>query len=165
MAKTFSFDIESSFDLSAMINAVDQVKRELATRYDFGGSGAKIEFIRDKNLLELEANSEPKIKAILDVIKSKLIKAGISLKTLDTSSRIELSGLVYKLATPLVQGLDQDKAKPVTKLIRDNFPKAKAQIIGQSIRVTSTSKDELQTVITKLRATEFDFPLNFTNFR
>jgi len=165
MAKTFSFDIESKFDLSAMINAVDQVSREITTRYDFGGTGAKINFDRDKNILELEANSELKVNGIVDVIKSKFIRANLDIRFLNLESQPEPSSMVYKLTIPLVSGLDQDKAKKISAQVRENFPKAKSQIQGESVRVTSASKDDLQAIMTKLKAADFDFPLSFTNFR
>lgn len=165
MAKDFSFDAVSDYDLSEMINAIDQVGRELQTRYDFQGTGAKCEFVRDKGVLELEANSELKVQAILDVVESKLLKRGISLKVLDKSGEIVQSGMVSKLIVPLLKGLDQDKAKKITKLIRDEYPKAKAQIQGQEVRVSSTSKDDLQGIMNTLKAADFDFPINFTNFR
>lgn len=164
MAKSFSFDVVSDYDLSAMINAVDQVGRELQTRYDFQGTGAKAEFVKDKNVLELEANSELKVKAILDVVKSKFIKANISLKTLG-EFEVTQSGMMYKMTVPLIKGLDQTKAKQITAIIRENFPKAKSQIQGEAVRVTSDSKDILQTVMAKLREANFDFPINFTNYR
>jgi uncharacterized protein YajQ (UPF0234 family) len=165
MAKDFSFDVVSDYDLSEMINAIDQVGRELQTRYDFQGTGAKCEFVRDAGTLELEANSDLKVQTILDVVESKLLKRGISLKVLDKSGEIVQSGMVSKLTVPLLKGLDQEKAKKITKQIRDEFPKAKAQIQGQEVRVSSTSKDDLQGIMNSLKAADFDFPVSFTNFR
>lgn len=165
MAKDFSFDIVSEFDLSTMINAIDQTKREIATRYDFTGTGARLEFLRDKNELELEANSEIKVKTIIDVIQSKFIKSKISLKFMDLSREITEGGMVYKKTIPFKTGLDQEKAKQVTKLIRDNFPKVKSQVQGDLVRVTSPKKDDLQTVMESLREAEFDFPIIFKNYR
>lgn len=165
MAKDFSFDVVSDYDLSEMINAIDQVGRELQTRYDFQGTGAKCEFVRDKGELALEANSDLKVQTILDVVESKLLKRGISLKVLDKSGEIVQSGMASNLTVPLRKGLDQEKAKKVTKLIRDEYPKAKAQIQGQEVRVSSTSKDDLQGIMNLLKGADFDFPLSFTNFR
>lgn len=165
MAKDFSFDVASDFELVDMINTIDQVSRELATRYDFNGTGSKATFDRDKNLIEVESNSEIKLETIIDVIESKLIKRNISLKVLDKSGEVTQSGMIYKKTLPLIKGLDQEKAKKITKLIRDNFPKIKTQIQGEEVRVSSGSKDELQAVMQLMREADFNFPVSFTNFR
>lgn len=165
MAKDFSFDVSSDFDLSEMINAIDQASRELQTRYDFQGTGSKATFARDKNLIEIESNSELKLEAIVDVVESKLLKRNISLKVLDKSGEVVQAGMVYKRTLPLIQGLDQEKAKQITKLVRERYPKVKPVVQGQEIRVSSSSKDDLQGVMELLRGADFDFPLSFTNFR
>lgn len=165
MAKDASFDIVSEYDLAAMINIVDQVKREIATRYDFQGTGAQIEFDRDAQALKLSANSELKVRAIVDIIESKFIKREVSLKFLDKSQDVVETGMTYTLTLPLKQGLDQEKAKLVSKIIRDNHPKAKPNIQGDSVRVTSPSKDVLQAVMASLKAADLDFPIAFTNYR
>lgn len=165
MAKDFSFDVVSEYDLAEMLNATDQTKRELTTRYDFNGTGAKLEYDRDKALISIEANSELKLNTIVDVLESKLVKRGIDLRVLDKSAEISTSNMIYKKDLPLIKGLDQDKAKRVTKLIREQFPKVKTQIQGESVRVSATSKDDLQSVMSLLRESELDFPLSFENFR
>lgn len=165
MSKTFSFDIVSEFDQSEMNNAVDQTAREIATRYDFQGTSSKISYDKEKQVIELESNSELKLDTIIDVLESKFIKREVDLKHLDKSAEVVQSGMLYKKTLPLVQGLDQEKAKKITKLLREKHPKAKAQIQGDAVRVTSQSKDELQGVMNSLRASELDIPLNFTNFR
>lgn len=165
MAKDASFDIVSEFELVDMINAVDQVKRELATRYDFQGTGASVEFDKENNELRLVANSELKVRAIGDVVESKFIKRGLSLKFLDKSQEPVESGMEYRWTLPLVKGLDQEKAKALSKLIRDKYPKVKPNIQGESVRVTSASKDELQAVMQTVRSAELDYPVGFTNYR
>lgn len=165
MAKDASFDIVSEFELVDMINAVDQVKRELATRYDFQGTGASVEFDKENNELRLVANSELKVRAIGDVVESKFIKRGLSLKFLDKSQEPVESGMEYRWTLPLVKGLDQEKAKALSKLIRDKHPKVKPNIQGESVRVTSASKDELQAVMQTVRSAELDYPVGFTNYR
>ncbi len=165
MAKESSFDIVSEYDLSTMINACDQASREIATRYDFQGTGAKLTFDRDKNTIEIEANSELKLEAMVGVLESKFIKQGLDLKFLDKSSEVHLNNLVARKTLPLIKGLTQDKAKELTKLIRDSFPKAKTQIQGEAVRVVSGSKDDLQAAMTMLRAAKLDFPISFNNFR
>lgn len=165
MSKSFSFDIVSEFDQSEMNNAVDQTAREIQTRYDFQGTGSKISYDKEKQTIELESNSEIKLETIVDVLESKFFKREVDLKHLDKSAEVIQSGVLYKKTLPLVQGLDQEKAKKITKLLREKYPKAKAQIQGEAVRVTSQSKDELQGVMSVLRASDLDMPLNFTNFR
>jgi len=165
MSKTFSFDIVSEFDQSEMNNAVDQTAREIATRYDFQGTSSKISYDKEKQVIELESNSELKLDTIIDVLESKFIKREVDLKHLDKSAEVVQSGMLYKKTLSLVQGLDQEKAKKITRLLREKYPKAKIQIQGEAVRVTSQSKDELQGVMNSLRSSELDMPLNFTNFR
>jgi cyclic-di-GMP-binding protein len=165
MAKDFSFDVVSDFDAGEMTNAIDQAQREVSTRYDFKGTGAVIEFSDGKNGLELTGDSRNQLLSLIDVIQSKLIKRQISPKVLDTSSEPRESGLLVKQSLPFKRGLDQEKAKKLTKLIRDSFPKAKAQIQGDSVRVSSTSKDDLQGIMSLLKQQDLDFPLEFQNLR
>ena len=165
MAKDASLDIVSEYDLSTMINACDQAAREIATRYDFQGTGAKLVFDRDTNKIELEANSELKIEAMIGVLESKFIKAGLSLKFLDKSEEISENNMVARKTLPLIKGLDQTKAKQITALIREKFPKVKTQIQGEAVRATSSSRDDLQGVMAALRSAKFDFPVSFNNFR
>lgn len=165
MSKTFSFDIVSEFDQSEMNNAVDQTAREITTRYDFQGTNSKISYDKEQQAIELESNSELKLETIVDVLETKFIKREVDLKHLDKSAEVVQSGMLYKKTLPLVQGLDQEKAKKITKLIRDKYPKMKTQIQGEAVRVTSQSKDELQGVMNALRGSDLDMPLNFTNFR
>lgn len=165
MAKDFSFDVVSDFDPAEMTNAVDQAQRELATRYDFKGTAAKVEFSDGKTGVVIEGDSDNQVRSVLDVLQGKLIKRAVDLKALDVSSQPQLSGQIIRWNIVFKKGLDQDKAKKVTKLVRDTAPKAKAQIQGDMVRVSSTSKDELQAVMAALRAAGFDFPLEFQNYR
>lgn len=165
MAKDASFDVVSKYELAEMINIVDQVKRELSTRYDFQGTGASIEFDREKHELRLAANSELKVRAIKDVVESKFLRRNVDLKFLDTSAEVTESGLEYRWTLPLKQGLDQQKAKQVSKLIRDQFPKVKSSIQGDAVRVVSASRDELQSVIAALKSADLSFPLSYENYR
>jgi cyclic-di-GMP-binding protein len=165
MAKDFSFDVVSDYDVAEMTNAVDQAQRELGTRYDFKGTAAKLEFADGKTGLNLEGDSQNQLNSILDVLQSKLVKRGVSLKVLDVSRAPVQGGKEMRWSVPFKKGLDQDKAKQLTKVIRDEYPKAKTQIQGDSVRVSSTSKDDLQGVIALLKAKDFDFPLEFQNYR
>jgi uncharacterized protein YajQ (UPF0234 family) len=165
MAKDASFDVVSKYDVADMINIVDQVKRELATRYDFQGTGSEIEFDREKSELRLKSNSEIKLRAIKDVVESKFIRRSVDLKFLDSSQEITQSGMEYKWTLVLKQGLDQEKAKQVSKIIRDQHPKVKSSIQGDAIRVVSASRDELQAVMQTLRTADLSFAVSFENFR
>jgi uncharacterized protein YajQ (UPF0234 family) len=165
MAKDFSFDVVSDYDLAELTNAVDQAKRELGQRYDFKGTAANVEFGDGKNSLDLTGETKNQLDAILDMIQGKLVKRGVDLKVLDTSKEPVQGGREMRWNVVFRRGLDQDKAKQITKIIREEYPKVKTQIQGDSVRVSSTSKDDLQGVMTKLRAGNFDFPLDFQNYR
>ncbi len=163
---TFSFDIVSDYDKSEMNNVLDQTEREITSRYDFKGTPAAIEWLNgDKTGFKIIGSGEWQIDAILDVVRKKLAVRGQSQKVLDTSKDIQESNLKATKEVPFKQGLDQEKAKKITKLIRDTLPKVKTQIQGDAVRVTSSSKDELQQVMTLLKQQEFDFPISFTNYR
>ena len=162
----FSFDVVSEYDKAEMNNVFDQVQREITTRYDFKETPAAIEWLNnDKTGLKVTGNGEWQIDAILDIIRKKLATRGQSQKVLDTSREVVESNLKAAQEVPFKQGLDQEKAKKITKLLRDEFPKVKTQIQGDAVRVTSNSKDDLQAVIQLLRSQDFDFPLAFNNFR
>jgi len=161
----FSFDIESDYDKAEMNNVFDQTQREIDSRYDFKGTPASIEWMDDKKGLKITGNGEWQIDAILDIVRKKLATRGQSQKTLDTSKDLVESNLKTTKEVPFKQGLDQDKAKQITKLIRDTHPKVKAQIQGDAVRVMSSSKDDLQAVMQLIRGQDLDFPVNFTNYR
>lgn len=161
-----SFDIVSEYDKSEVINAFDQSAREISNRYDFKGTPAAIEWLNaDKTGIKITGNSDYQIDAILDVFRKKLATRGQDQKVLDVSKDATTSNLKTTKEVPFMQGLDKDKAKKITKLLKDKQPKLKTQIQGEAVRATSNSKDELQTSMQSLRAANFDFPLNFTNFR
>ena len=161
----FSFDVVSEYDKAEMNNVFDQALREMDARYDFKGTPAQLEWLDDKKGLKVIGNGAWQIDAILDIVRKKLAARGISQKVLDTSRDVVESNLKATQEVPFKQGLDQDKAKQITKLLRDTYPKVKAQIQGDAVRVMSTSKDNLQAVITLLKQQDFDFPVNFTNYR
>ncbi len=162
----FSFDVVSEYDKAEMNNVFDQVQREIASRYDFKGTPAGIEWLNsDKTGLIVTGNGEWQVDAILDIVRKKLAARGQSQKVLDTSKEPTENNLKMAKDVPFRQGLDQEKAKKITKLIREDFPKVKTQIQGDAVRVTSSSKNDLQTVIQLLKQQDFDFPLHFTNYR
>jgi uncharacterized protein YajQ (UPF0234 family) len=158
-----SFDVVSKVDRQEVDNALNQTAKELANRFDFKGTGAQISWSGER--IELKAESEDRVKAILDVFKEKLIKRSISLKTLEAGDP-QLSGKEYKIFATVNEGISQDNAKKVAKLIRDEGPKGvQAQIQGDQLRVSSKKKDDLQAVITLLKAQDFDFAVQFINYR
>lgn len=162
----FSFDIVSDYDKAEMNNVFDQTQREIGSRYDFKGTPASIDWLNgDKTGLKVTGNSDWQIEAILEIVRKKLATRGQSQKVLDTTRSMEVANLKTTQEVPFKKGLDQEKAKTITKLIRDQFPKIKTQIQGDLVRVTGSSKDDLQLVMQLLRAKDFDFPLSFTNYR
>lgn len=162
----FSFDVVSEYDKAEMNNVFDQAQREITGRYDFKDTPAELEWLNnDKTGLKVTGNGDWQIDAILDIVRKKLASRGQSQKVLDTSKEATVSNLKTVQEVPFKQGLDQDKAKKITSLIRDTYPKVKTQIQGDAVRVTSGSKDDLQAVMHLLQAQEFDFPLSFTNYR
>ena len=162
----FSFDIVSEYDKAEMNNVFDQAVREIASRYDFKGTPAELEWLNaEKTGLKVTGNSDWQIDAILDIVRKKLATRGQSQKVLDATKESVTSNLKSTKEVPFKQGLDQDKAKQITKLIRDEYPKVKSQIQGDTVRVVSGKKDELQAVMQLVKSKDFDFPLNFTNFR
>lgn len=162
----FSFDVVSEYDKAEMNNVFDQTQRELISRYDFKGTPAEVEWLNaDKTGLKITGNGDWQIEAIIDIVRKKLAARNQSQKVLDVSAEITESNLKSTQEVPFKQGLDQEKAKKITKLIRDTYPKVKTQIQGDAVRVTSNSKNDLQDVMQLLRAQDFDFPLAFNNYR
>ena len=158
-----SFDIVSKVDRQEVDNALNQTAKEIGTRYDFKGVGAAIAWSGDD--VAIKADSEERCAAVLDVFKEKLVKRSISLKTLDAGEP-QQSGKEYRLTAKVSEGISQDDAKKVAKVIRDEGPKGiQPQIQGDQLRVTGKKKDDLQTVIALLKGKEFDFALQFTNYR
>lgn len=166
MASSFSFDIVSEYNLAEVINAVDQTKREIGTRYDMKGTNADVEF-RDaaKTGLSVTGDNEYHVDAILDILRKKLAGRDVSQKILDTSKEPTTSNMKVTRDVAFRKGLDQDKSKKIAALIRQDLPKVKTQIQGDAVRVTSAKKDELQAAMKLLETQDFDFPLNFTNYR
>ena len=162
---TFSFDIVSEYDKAEMNNVFDQVGKEIASRYDFKGTPAGIEWLGDKRGLIITGSNEWQCDAVIDIVRKKLAARDVSSKVLDLSKPVRESNLKATKEVPFVEGLDQDKAKSITKLLRERFPKVKAQIQGEAVRVSSGSKDELQAVMAAVRSADFNFVLSFTNYR
>ena len=153
----------SKLDHQEVDNALNQAAKEISTRFDFRGVGASITWSGDS--VDIRANSEERAKAVLDVFKDKLVKRGVSLKTLDADDP-KLSGKEYRMGVSLKEGITQDNAKKISKIIRDEGPKGvRAQIQGEELRVSAKKKDDLQSVIALLKGKEFDFALQYVNYR
>jgi uncharacterized protein YajQ (UPF0234 family) len=158
-----SFDVVSKVDKMEADNALNQAVKEVEQRYDFKGVGASIEWSGDKILMK--ASAEERVKAVLEVFEAKLIKRGISLRSLDAGEPFA-SGKEFRIEAKLKEGINQEDAKKVTKLIRDEAPKSvKAQIQGDEVRVSSKSRDDLQATMALLKNADLDVALQFVNFR
>lgn len=163
MASDSSFDIVSKVDKQEVSNALNQAQKEVAQRYDFRGVGAEIDFSGEKILIK--ANSDERALAVLDVFQSKLVKRGVSLKSLDAGEPYA-SGKEYRIEASIKEGIAQDDAKKISKIIREEGAKGvKATIQGDELRVTSKSRDDLQDVIALLKGKDLDVDLQFTNYR
>jgi len=165
MAGEVSFDVVSEFDRQELVNALDQARREIGTRYDFKGSRAELELGKDE--IALRADSEARARAMRDLLESKAIRRGLSLKIFDWGEIEEAGGNTVRQRIGLRRGLPEEIAKKISKLIRDDFPKTKAQIQGDAVRVSGKSKDDLQRVIARLReeSEAYPVPLQFQNYR
>ena len=158
-----SFDIVSKVDHQEADNALNQARKEIEQRYDFKGTGASITWSGEQ--IVIVANSEERAKAVLDVFQSKLIKRGISLKSLESGDPVA-SGKEYRLTSTLKDGISSENAKKISKIIRDEGPKGvKSQIQGDELRVQSKSRDDLQSVIALLKGSDLDIDLQFINYR
>ena len=159
-----SFDIVSKLDRQEVDNALGQTAREVATRFDFKGTGATIEWKGEK-AIEITASADDRASAVLTVFQEKLIKRGVSLKVLDADEPRQ-PGQQSKIAITLKDGITSEDAKKVAKLIRDEGPKkVKAQIQGEELRVSSSSRDDLQAVQALVKGADLDFPVQFVNYR
>ena len=158
-----SFDIVSKIDQRELDNAFNQCDREIATRFDFKNTDTKIEKIALK--VVLESSTEERVKAALDVFKDKLIKRNVSLKHLDASEPT-LSGKTYRINCDFKEGISTENAKKIAKFLKESGPKSlKTQIQGEELRVSSKSKDDLQTAIAQIKKETWDFAVQFTNYR
>ncbi len=163
MASESSFDVVSKVDKQEVDNALRQTAKEISQRYDFKNTGADIDWSGDS--IVLKANAEQRVLAVLDVFQTKLIKRGVSLKAID-SGEPKLSGKEYRIEAELKDGLSQENAKKIGKIIREQGPKGvKASITGDEMRVTSKSRDDLQEIISLLNGSDLDVALQFVNYR
>ncbi len=164
MAGDSSFDVVSKVDRQEVDNALNQAAKEVAQRYDFKGVGASIAW-SGETLVVMTANSPERAKAVLDVFETKLVKRGISLKSLEVGEPKQ-SGKEYRLEAAIKEGLSSENAKKIAKIVRDEGPKGvKTQITGDELRVSAKSRDDLQAVIALLKGSDLDVALQFVNYR
>jgi len=166
MAKDCSFDVVSEFNRQELVNAVDQVKRDLSSRFDLKNSNSSVDLEADKTIT-ITTNDEMKLRNIFDILQSKLVKRGLSIKILDAQAIENALGGNVRQIFNLRKGLTQELAKKIVSDIKDSKLKVQASIQGEQVRVTGKSKDDLQDVIKLLRGNEdkYNYPLQFTNYR
>ena len=157
-----TFDIVSEVDMHEVANAIDQTNRELDTRFDFKGSGARVE--STDPVLSLQAGNEFQIKQMLDILHRKMAKRGIDIDAL-SEGNVETSGARAKLEITIRQGIDQDSARKLVKLIKESKIKVQSSIQGDKVRVSGKKRDDLQEVIAMLRKEKLELPLQYNNFR
>ena len=163
MASESSFDVVSKVDRQEVDNALNQAAKEIAQRYDFKGTGASVAWSGEG--IAIAANSEDRVMAVLDVLQTKLVRRGVSLKVLDTGEP-RASGKEYRLDSALKEGLGQDDAKKIGRIVREGGPKGvKTQVTGDELRVSAKSRDDLQAVIALLKDADLDVALQFVNYR
>jgi uncharacterized protein YajQ (UPF0234 family) len=163
MAGESSFDIVSDFDRQELVNAVDQTHREMNQRYDLKNSKATLDL--EKDAIVITAPSDMILRAIVDVLESKIIRRGLDLKILSPGPVETASGGMERQRLGLKRGISQDLAKDIVKLIRDSVPKVRAQVQGDAVRVSGKSKDDLQRAIAAVNQKNYDVPLQFQNYR
>ena len=162
---TFSFDTVSEYNKAEMNNVFSLVEKEISNRYDFKGTPAEIDWLENKTGFKVIGANEWQIDSIIDVIRKKLTSRDQSSKAIDLGKNVITSNLKATKEIPFISGLDQDKSKQITKLLREKLPKIKAQIQGEAVRVVSGSKDDLQQAMQAITAADFDFPVTFNNYR
>lgn len=163
MAKENSFDIVSQVDLQEVSNAVDQSIRELRTRFDFKGSKSDIEY--DGEQITLTGDDEFKLKNVVDILEAKLVKRGINLKALKYGKLEPAARDTVRQRVNLIQGVDKEKAKVITKLVKDSKLKVQATVQGDQVRISGKNRDDLQAIIQIIKNHEFEIPLQFINMR
>jgi uncharacterized protein YajQ (UPF0234 family) len=166
MAQTSSFDVTTGVDLQEVDNAVNQASKEVAQRYDFKDAKVEIDFKRAEGIIALLADNDMRMRSLFDVVQTKLIKRGVPVKNLDIGAVTPAGGDTLRREIKLKQALDSDTAKKIAAAIKEQkFKKVQAAIMGEQVRVSSPSKDELQTVVAYLRGQDFGVALQFGNYR
>lgn len=165
MPQDFSFDVVNKVDLQEVANAVQQASKEIATRFDFRGSASKVE-LREKDLeLVLVSDDEHKLKSVVDILETKLVRRGVAVKALDYGKVEPAAGATVRQIAKIQQGIPSEKAKAIVKAIKDRKLKVQASIQADQVRVAGRSKDDLQSAMAVVREGDFGLPLQFTNYR
>lgn len=166
MASNASFDVSTGADLQEVDNAVNQTLKEIVQRYDFKGTHCTVDFDRDKAEIRLSADDEFRMDALVDVLKTKMIKRGVPVKNLKLGELEQATGQSVRRTLTLTQGIPQDVSKRIVKAVKDGgFKKVQTSIQGDEVRVTAPSRDELQAVIALLKGQDFEIELRFGNYR
>ena len=165
MADSFSFDVTSTVEMQEVKNAVDQTMKEIGQRFDFKGSQSKVTFKEKEHVLEVVADDDYKLRAVIDILKGKCVKRSVSLKALNYGKVEQALGGTMRQHVTVQSGIVEDKAKTIVKRLKEKKFKAQAQIQGDQVRVQSKSKDELQAVIGFLKQEDFGIDLQFVNYR
>ncbi|HYX20339.1 MAG TPA: YajQ family cyclic di-GMP-binding protein [Thermoanaerobaculia bacterium] len=165
MAQEFSFDVVSKVDLQEVSNAVQQAGKEIGTRFDFRGSKSRIDWNEKDLALTLTSDDESKLKSVVDILETRLVKRGIAVKALDYGKIEPAAGATVRQVAKVQQGIPTEKAKEIVKAIKDQKLKVQASIQADQVRIAGRSKDDLQTVMALLRGRDFGVPLQFTNYR
>ena len=165
MAQEFTFDVVSKVDLQEVSNAVQQAGKEIGTRFDFRGSKSRIEWNEKELALTLTSDDESKLKSVVDILETRLVKRGIAVKSLDYGKVEPAASATVRQVAKVQQGIATEKAKEIVKAIKDQKLKVQASIQADQVRVAGKSKDDLQSVMALLRGRDFGVPLQFTNYR
>ncbi len=165
MAAENSFDVVSQYDEQELANALDQTRREMTTRFDLKDTHTELTYDAKKKTITILTDSEFTLKNVRDVLESKIVRRGLSIKILKPGNIEQAGGNRVRQVIELQSGISQDLAREITKLIRDSFPKVKGQIQGDAVRVVGKNRDDLQAVITALKAKDYPVPLQFNNYR
>jgi hypothetical protein len=165
MAQENSFDVVSKVDLQEVQNAVQQASKEIVTRFDFRGSKSKIEWNEKELALTLTSDDDHKLKSVVDILETKLVKRGVAVKSLDFQKVEPAAGSTVRQIVKIQQGIPIEKARAIVKAIKDSKIKVQASIQSDQVRVAGKSRDDLQSVITLLRGEDFGLPLQFLNYR
>jgi uncharacterized protein YajQ (UPF0234 family) len=163
MAQEFSFDIVSKTEMQEVANAVQQAQKELAQRFDFKGSKSSIELTGEE--IVLVSDDEGKLRSVIDILETKLVKRGVALKALDYQKLEAAAGSTVRQRVKIVQGIESEKAKAIVKTIKDAKLKVQASIQSDQVRVTGRSKDDLQKAMAVVKGSDYGIPLQFTNYR
>jgi hypothetical protein len=163
MAKDFSFDVVSEVSMNEVANAIDQARREITTRFDFKDTGTAVDFADE--IIEVRANSENRVQAAVDVIREKMVRRQVSLKALREGTIQPAAKGSFKQTININKGINDEKAREVTKFVKGLPVKVQSQVMGEQVRITGKKKDDLQVVIQALKEKDFGIPLQFSNFR